>query len=301
MRKEVRIILVITIFDASVAVCPFDQAAAVEEAMKAVAASGNAASGSGIWGPGMDAMSGAVNALENDPLLEELSDLTLDLTMEQRSLDSAGRRRGRDSLATTEHDEEEASLESRIDAGVQGDESSSSLHDEEEKEGNGVDEPEEENEEQIAAVAPGENDTGEDIVKGVLGADQGAATRRREAEGLADSVAAATAMEESPAQVRTATDDEDPPAVAKSENDTDYLEPSLNDSMSMLPFQEQVSLSLEAEDNGMLVLGRSGLRKKKVQALRDYLTARGLPIEDEDGSRYAKKELLEIVTDYLGM
>ena len=71
--------------------------------------------------------------------------------------------------------------------------------------------------------------------------------------------------------------------------------------MSMLPFQEQVSLSLEAEDNGMLVLGRSGLRKMKVQALRDYLTARGLPIEDEDGSRYTKKELLEIVTDYLGM
>ena len=269
--------------------------------MKAVAASGNAASGSGIWGPGMDAMSGAVNALENDPLLEELSDLTLDLTMEQRSLDSAGRRRSRDSLAITEHDDEEASLEPGIDAGVQVDESSSSLHDEEEKEGNRVEKPEEENEEQIAAIAPGENDMGEGIVKGFPGGDQSAATRRPEAEGRTDSVAATTALDEPPAQIQTAKDDEDSPATAKSENDTNYLEPSLDDSMSMLPFQEQVSLSLEAEDNGMLALGRTGLRKMKVQALRDYLTARGLPIEDEDGSRYVKIELLEIVTDYLGM
>ena len=47
--------------------------------------------------------------------------------------------------------------------------------------------------------------------------------------------------------------------------------------------------------------GRAGVRKLKVAALRKYLTARGLPIEDEEGVKYAKKELVEIVTDYLGM
>ena len=69
-----------------------------------MAASGNAESGSGIWGPG-NSLDDAINSMEMDPLLDELSDLTLDLTMEQRSLDSRQR----------QQEEEEEEEEEEVD------------------------------------------------------------------------------------------------------------------------------------------------------------------------------------------
>ena len=166
------------------------QAAAVEEAMKAVAASGNAESGSGIWGPANSLNDAA--AMEMDPLLEELSDLTLDLTMEQNSIDlDSGRSRRR-----------------------------------QEQEGGG---------------GGGGGGGAEDEAEG--GA---AAAQEEEPKEL---------KEDEPQGEEEASEESGEEAAEGEAASLDSAGGGLDESMAMLPFQEQVEMSLETEDDEIAAAG----------------------------------------------
>ena len=68
-----------------------------------------------------------------------------------------------------------------------------------------------------------------------------------------------------------------------------------------LPFDDQVSQELEREDDALRDGGKTQVKARKVGELRDYLNVRSLPVEDEEGKKYKKAELVEIVCDYLGL